>query len=250
MHSYIKENIHTIGTLADGVIVRSSDGGPIRTIGTGNRRHRNGEFQSRKCGRAMPWQSPLELSVLRISEADPGVVTFLSQPHRLEIQIPGSTPLVYFPDIERRIADASVEVLEIKSARDRRWLADTNYQAKIEKAAEIYSRLNWRFAIVDEDELRSTPLTKICRHLVGARGIVIDPMMKHRVLTFVEQRLEGRRRSEIISILGTEPVAERILDGLVLERLLTFDFLSNDLRDPFYRLVRRNEPCFRIGTER
>src|SRR5689334_5958783 len=89
-------------------IVWSEDGGPLRTVIDGRKRHPTGKVGSGsvKTGfRSLPLESvTCEGNVFHIAEASTAVLEIISQPHRLEMYLEGRPkPLLYFPDIFMRV---------------------------------------------------------------------------------------------------------------------------------------------------
>ncbi|MBB3937239.1 hypothetical protein [Aureimonas phyllosphaerae] len=231
---------------ARAVIVRDPSGGPIRPIQGGFRRHHSGYVSSSKVGRAIDWESPLERTVIAYCEVDPGVVWYMSQPHRLEIRT--SVPaLVYVPDVERRLADGSHEVLEVKSRKDRRWLRDPRYGAKVARAAEIYDRLGWRFAIVSEDEIEARPDLRRIERILSSRHVAVPEMPLLRLRRSLETHRNGIPLAEALSLFGDGPRAERILDALTIRRIATRTPFAGP-GDARVRAVRADEPAIGLGV--
>lgn len=230
---------------ARAVIVRDPSGGSIRPIHAGFRRHHVGFISSNKMGRAIDWESPVERTVISYCEVDPGVVAYMSQPHRLEIRTAGST-LVYIPDVERRLADGSREVLEAKSRRDLRWLGDPDYRAKIDLAAEIYQSLGWRFAVVEESEIDARSDLRQVKRMFSSRFAEVPKIQLLDLMSALRQDPDGIPLGSALSLFGSGPRAERILDFLTIRRIAT--------RTPFsggessrVRAVRADEPAIRLG---
>ncbi|WP_128089568.1 hypothetical protein [Bradyrhizobium viridifuturi] len=89
---------------------------------------------------------------MMISEADTAVERFLAQPHRLEIRVEGGRRrLDYFPDLMRRMADGTIEIIEVKKSRDE-IDADPDYAFKIAKAARVYEAVGLTLRIVTADD--------------------------------------------------------------------------------------------------
>ena len=132
-------------------IVRAEEGGPIRTFVERGHRKPVGKFNSAKNGRAHPWEAIDERHLLWISEVDPQVVTYLAQPWRLEISLRGEKrKLLYFPDMERRIDNGAVEIIEVKKAIEEIG-KDPQYAFKIRVARKVCAALGYTFRVLTRE---------------------------------------------------------------------------------------------------
>ncbi|MBO6667617.1 TnsA endonuclease N-terminal domain-containing protein [Parvibaculum sp.] len=135
-------------------VVFSTTDGPLRTIVTGTKCRPTGVYNSVKTGHAQPYESQAELLFMRQCEADHEVVTWLAQPHRLEIFVEGKK-LIYFPDFSVLYADGREEVVEIKRDKAREVFGEL--AIKLERAERIYQTANVGFRILDLSDLRVEP---------------------------------------------------------------------------------------------
>ncbi len=146
---------HTRATMiavSKATIVEAPDWHPIRTFVERAHNKPVGRLVSRKSRRAMPWEGFGERHLMMISEADTAVERFLAQPHRLEIRVEGGRRrLDYFPDLMRRMADGTIEIIEVKKSRDE-IDADPDYAFKIAKAARVYEAVGLTLRIVTADD--------------------------------------------------------------------------------------------------
>ena len=128
-------------------------GGPVRLIINGRHHKPVGRYASRKARRSLPWEAWGELAYLWVCEADADVVSYLTQPHRLTIRLPGGGSAVYYPDIRRDLADGAVEIVEIKK-RDGDARRTRDYALKLELARLVYEGLGWTYRILVESDLK------------------------------------------------------------------------------------------------
>lgn len=167
-------------------IVTATDGGSIRTISAISLRRPNGRFPSRKAMRTMPYDAMHERDLLWISEADPAVVTFLSQPHRLELNVRGrDRPLIYFPDVRRDMEDGTIEIVETKKSASE-VTADPAYEQKIALARQVYSMLGWRFRILDWPTIKHGPTLSNARMIAGSRHVRLGTKDRMLVLFLLQ----------------------------------------------------------------
>ena len=154
-------------------IVHGLRGFPIRNNATLGHTKPTGMFMSRKCGRAMPWESFHELHLMWISECDTSVWRYLAQPLRLELYVPHQTnPIIYFPDIERHLEGGVIEVIEVKKTEeevDR----DPFYAFKIGMAKKVFRAAEIRFRTITADKY-----IDIEPRLGNARMISLDRFTK------------------------------------------------------------------------
>ena len=133
-------------------IVHGARGFPIRNNAAQGHTKPTGIFMSRKCGRAMPWESFHELHLMWISECDTAVRRFLVQPLRLEIYVRNrANPIMYFPDVERRFDDGVIEVVEVKKTKEEVG-RDPFYALKIEMAKKVFRTAQYRFRIMTAED--------------------------------------------------------------------------------------------------
>lgn len=151
-------------------LIEREDGGPLRPIATGRRRRPVGCYYSYKCGRASPWESRTELLGLYHAEVRFDVVDYRAQPHTLEMFHEGKK-FKYTPDLEQRLADGRVEIVEIKGEFDA--LADPDYTTKLEVARDVYAAAGQSFRVVERKELEAQPLFKAIEEIQNYRRTAI-----------------------------------------------------------------------------
>jgi len=135
-------------------IVESDDGGPLRLIINGRHIKPTGRYPAFKArGASFPYEADHEMGLMEISDADKAVISYLAQPHRVEIPVPWQNrPLVYFPDLRRNLADGSVEIIETKREDDRR-AREPHYQFKLDVVREVYAGEGWTFRTLQKQEI-------------------------------------------------------------------------------------------------
>ncbi len=73
----------------------------------------SGMFVSKKCGGSRYWEARAEHYGIRLLEADPDVISYIHQPHRLEIATNNGV-LTYLPDLMFAHQDGRIGVVETK----------------------------------------------------------------------------------------------------------------------------------------
>lgn len=218
-------------------------GGPVRTIITGRKRIPTGRFHSAKNGRSLPWEGEVEPDYLVVCEADTDIVSFLSQPHMLEIDVGSDDPLIYFPDLDLLHADGSREIVEIKSAADR---PTDDYSYKLDVAREYYAGLGWNFSKIHENEVRRQPRLKNAKQIYLSRNVHVSPHDMLKVMRFVGERGVVDLAS-VIAKLGGGPVAKRQAYSLMIRRVIWIDIELLPLDDDSpVRLVTRDPDMWRL----
>lgn len=224
-----------MGSLAARIVV-SDNGSPIRPIINGRHRKPTGRYTSLKAGGAMPWEDKREREFFWISEADTAVVSYLAQPHRLEIEVGEARPLIYFPDIRRDLADGSVEIREIKKHYDPS--DDPDYHRKLDLAKSIYERLGWSFRIIEGAELAQGRVLTNAKRIQRDRDVVVDT--RHR--TIAENVVAGSggraRMGDVREALSPSLAGEALLFALIVRRVVSVDLHSRLDDDAGVTLVR------------
>jgi len=207
------------------VIVTATNGGPIRTI-TGRALLRpNGRFPSRKAWRVLPFEAMHERALMWICEADPSIKTFLSQPHRLEMNIGEARPLVYFPDLMWESADGRIEIIETKKTLSevRR---DPRYEMKLELARWVYEREGWSYRVLDEKTIFAEPRWSNARAIVTDRHTVLSSRDKLRLIERLQQGpiTYGKAIATLsVSDSPFDPVARAKLHAMFVRRQAHID---------------------------
>lgn len=132
-------------------IVRAKGGGPIRTVIQKVAKMPTGEFPSLKAGTALPWEGIPERQFLWVSECDWNVRSLMVQPMRMEFRMSDGGVLIYFPDVERRLADTAIEIVEIKK-KESEARRDPNYSFKLWLARRVCEVRGWKFRILSADK--------------------------------------------------------------------------------------------------
>lgn len=198
-------------------------GGPVRRIIHGRHRKPTGRYHSVKAGRSLPWEDRAERKYFWLCEADTAVVAYLAQPHGLEINVAGrSRPLLYYPDVRRDMADGRVEIREIKSRAARTRLRDPDYDLKLDLAGEIYVRLGWDYAILDEDADIEHPRQRMAtaREIQRHRRVGLETRDRFALIEAVEREGTAAPLGAVIEALGGEPIGRAKAYAAVVRRLV------------------------------
>jgi hypothetical protein len=127
-----------------------------------------GEFPSLKAGIALPWEGISERHYVWVCEADWNVLKFLMQPMRIEFHMSDGTVLIYFPDVERILADGTIEIIEFKK-KEEEAKRDADYRFKLWLARQVCEVRGWTFRILSAEKYLAEG-----HRLANARLIRID----------------------------------------------------------------------------
>ncbi|WP_293340738.1 TnsA endonuclease N-terminal domain-containing protein [Parvibaculum sp.] len=218
-HKKVKADIAKLNREAR--IVTSTTGGPLRTIVTGTKRRPTGQFMSTKTGRAQPYESQAELLFMQQCEANHEVVTWLAQPHRLEMFVEGEK-LIYFPDFNVLYADGREVVVEIK--RDKTKEVYGKLAVKLEKAAYVYRSLNIRFQILDLTDLKKDPR---CSNAEEIHRHARTRFFHHEVFPIIDQLHRCPSGTiplgRAVEILGGNVIGHKKLCAMIVRRHFGLD---------------------------
>ncbi|WLA64920.1 TnsA endonuclease N-terminal domain-containing protein [Bradyrhizobium diazoefficiens] len=131
--------------------MRAKGGGPIRTVIQKVAKMPTGDFLSLKTGRPLPWEGIPERHFLWVCEADWNVRKFMTQPMRMEFYMSDGSKLIYFPDVERHLADTAIEIVEIKK-KENEAQRDPDYGFKLWLARQVCEVRGWKFRIFTEEK--------------------------------------------------------------------------------------------------
>lgn len=221
-----REELNRILLSGQPKIVHSEDGGALRRIINGRNVMATGQFPAFKARRAMPEQADHEVGLMQHSEADPAVVSYVSQPHRLVVPVPWQNrPLIYIPDLRRDLADRRVEIFETKKPDDAR-LNNDEYILKLDIATFIYGREDWSFRVLTEEQILETRLHRNCQDMCRFAFAKIHPATIFTLESEIDKAggsLPFARAEEIV------PGGRPILFAMMIRRHIVFDIRGNIL---------------------
>ncbi|MEY9753783.1 TnsA endonuclease N-terminal domain-containing protein [Bradyrhizobium yuanmingense] len=219
---------------AKAMIVEAPNWLPIRTFVEFAHSKAVGRWTSRKVRRALPWESYAERAFFRCCEVDPAVTSFLAQPHRLELNVGRSKPLIYFPDVRVQYADGTTEIVEIKRSEEE--LADPDYGEKLAGAASVYKALGWEFRIIiAEEEIDVDPLYSNAKRICADRhSLILRPAVVAIEEAFhAETQIALGEAEEIVARAAGIPLdhAVAILRAMVCTRRVAIEPTKRLRRD-------------------
>lgn len=243
-------------------IVRSTDGGPLRRIPKSSGSKPTGTFVSVKGAyRAMPWESiRCELPVIEICEAASPVVTFLAQPHRLELFVRGQArPLIYLADLEatvetdfykslmqgRPFGEAALDwrpsddlrrgtprllVIEVKDDADPR-IEDRAYQRKLKMAKSVYAKLGIGFLTVVRSRDIACVDANLVRRVTLDRFTKVSPVDVDNCMRILGGRPYGPKLRDVVDALGGGGEGRAKAAALHVSRVFSIDLRRGFIPD-------------------
>jgi hypothetical protein len=218
-----EETLKYLRTKAD--IEHGTGGGPAREVHQRGKRKPIGRYPSFKARRALTWESVHERQVMWQCEADPEIVHFAAQPHKVTIRLPewdGKT-MVYYPDLLRRYASGREEIIEVK--KNLREIEDEpEYAYKLELAQMVYEAKGYNFKILTaEDDIEIEPfLTNVqtIQRYRFTRINTLDRLKFHETLDAAGGPLAFARAVEAVSASRSkfDPTAIAFVYAMVVRR--------------------------------
>jgi hypothetical protein len=201
-------------------IVASEDGGALKRIINGRNIFATGQYPSFKGKRGFPEQADHEVGIMQHSDVDVAVLYYTAQPHRVVIPVRWERqPLIYFPDLQRNLADGRIEILETKAENDPR-LKDEHYKFKLDVVQLLYEREGWSFRILTEKEILGTRLHDNCEAMCRFAFAKIHPGTIARLENEIDKAggsVPFCRAAEVV------PGGWPILYALMIRRHIQFD---------------------------
>ncbi len=207
--------------LPSATVVLTPDGAPIRSVLTGRRVMVTGFYNSRKAGRALPYEGMNELALLKRSEVDTQVVDYRSQPFRFEFVLDGAKR-IYIADCVRLLEDRSIEVIEVKG--DPRQLQAPAYAEKLDAVRDACSKLDWRFRVLTRKQLFEPKVSYANIDQIQSRRMVrFDQSQAYRAVDFLDQRGGKTTLGSLAETLGKGPLGIAIAQAMMVSRLIEID---------------------------
>lgn len=187
----------------------------IRKVVTRSGRGLRGYFPSKKLGRMVAWESPLERDAILLFEYSPGVASYEEQPE-LILYPDGDEVRRYFPDFEITTTSGIKLHIEVKNSRK---LSIPKTAAKYRTIAAHYQSEGRHYRILTEREIRREPLFSNLKRLIQYHhsGELLDTALDH-----VTRKLRN----------GTLQMSALELDTPSIWRLLAHGHLRCDLKSP------------------
>lgn len=256
-------------------VLESKDGGPVRRILDGRKTIYTGYFISVKADFAqMPWESRHgEKTTMILLEASSRVVSYLAQPHRLEIFVKGKkAPLQYFPDQRALVHPSFLDdllrgvpfsiaalapsndepddklktvVFEIKDDRDRRQFSP-KYIAKLELAKQVYKMMGITFLTIQRSEDIFPGHLRVASSVVSWRHTTVGQLD----VWLVQRALAAGYRSaaNIVAALGGGPLGWAKLRALHIRRYIEIDLTETVSPDSCVRLLHNSFARIRVTS--
>lgn len=219
-------------------IVLPHEGGSLRTVITGSKKHPTGVLASRKTGFSQYWEGFPERLLILSSEVDHRVADYQAQPFRFEF-VHGGRLLTYIADHVRQYHDGSVEVVEVK--RTSRDLKDPDYQLKLGCVREICEELGWKFTVAFlSRDVVPRQLQRNLELIHSRRFATIGKPHLRAIAAFEQERGSHGEYGELSRFLmpGRPTIGETITQGLIAVGRLVADLTKPLLAGSLIRIER------------
>lgn len=128
----------------------------------------SGRYTSYKCDEPQDYESSLERDFLILTDFDPNVIKFETQPFTIEYEFENKLRK-YTPDVYIKLARSKSQIIEIKYSDDIKKNGE-KYKPKFDAAKYYADNNNLEFKIITEKEIRSTYLENV-KFLLPFRNI-------------------------------------------------------------------------------
>lgn len=210
--------------LPSATIVLTPDGAPIRSILTGRRVMVTGFYNSRKAGRALPYEGMNELALLKCSEVDTHVVDYRSQPFRFEFVLDGAKR-IYIADCVRLLDDRSLEVIEVKGSLKQ--LQAPAYAEKLDAVRDACIKLDWRFRVLTRKRLFEPKVVYANVDQIQSRRMVrFDQLDAYRAIDLMEQQGGQTTLGRLAETLSKGPKGVAVAQAMMVRRLVEIDLAA------------------------
>lgn len=199
------------------------EGGAIRTIITGGKKHATGVYPSRKTGSRQYWEGFPERWMILESEVAAWVIDYQTQPFRFEFVYDG-TPYTYIADHCRQLEDGTVEVIEVK--RTERDLSDPDYRLKLACVHELCRQVTWSFKVAFLHRSQTTRNRQRNLELIQSRRFVTIRSSHLQALADFRRKNGPESTYEALTIALSEGHAflgRAVVQALIARGLLTID---------------------------
>ena len=173
-----------------------------RKVITRSGRKIRGKFPSRKLGKQVHWESPLERDAIVMFEVHPLVLSYQEQPIEETYYDSKGLPHKCYPDFRIRSLEGQELLVEVKRNAD---LKRPSVRGKLERIALHFEQKGMRYRVITETEIHRQPLrANVARLWDALRSAQISDGARAIVAALRADRLF--RASELAAQLGSEHV--------------------------------------------
>ncbi|PXA90884.1 hypothetical protein DMC47_27090 [Nostoc sp. 3335mG] len=215
---------------------------PIRTIVGRVYTRPVGSFPSVKTAITQPWDAIQQRNLIHISEADPQIIDYCTEPHRGECST-GVEDFIYFPDLIRLRVDGTIEVIEVKNSLDE-VDRDPEYKRKLGYFGSIYEQLGWSFKIFDRSEIEREPRLSNARAISLDRATTVTTAHRMSLLEALQDGGGTIGFGEAVASLSEQANPECATGRARLHALIVKRFIEIDINKPItlFSPIRLAEP--------
>jgi hypothetical protein len=242
-----EQTLRYLRTKAD--IEHGKDGGPAREVHARGKRKPIGRYPSLKARHALTWESVHERQVMWQCEADPEIVDYAAQPHKVTIRLPewDGEIMVYYPDLLRRYANGREEIIEVKKNLNE-INDEPDYAYKLELAQMVYEAKGYNFKILTaEDDIEIEPFLTNVQTIQRFRFTRINTLERlkfHETLDAADGSLAFARAVEAVSPTRSkfDPAAIAFVYAMVVRREAWIDIRGHFGHDTPIRRIPEPTP--------
>lgn len=186
-----------------------------RKVVSRSRARGTGKFPSWKMGRMVEWESPYELKVFRIIDADPTILSFSEQPVVISFLMSGEVHR-HYPDLAVQ-RQSGVELWEIKPRKDN---VDAETKARTELLSSALAEYGIRYELVGAAEFAQGSTLANAETLLKRGRTPVSAIEREQARRLFSDLLVVRWGDIVGGILGERGC--RIICRLALEGVVGF----------------------------
>jgi hypothetical protein len=196
-----------------------------RKVITRSGRKIRGKFPSRKLGKQVHWESPLERDAIVMFEVHPLVLMFQEQPIEEIYYDSEGQPHKCYPDFLLKTVGGQELLVEVKRSAD---LIRPSVRSKLERIALHFEQKGMPYRVITETEIHRQPLRANVERLWDAlRSVQINDAARAIVQGLRADRLY--RSSELVAQLGSEGVLLALIGSGALRTNLEADWTPESI---------------------
>ena len=191
---------------------------PVRRVVTRSGRHIRGKFPSRKMGRMVEWESPLEADAIRLFEFNPGVRAYYSQPSVEHYHDAFGTTRSFVPDFRIDWLHGGSLLVEVKSDADAAYPPTQHLLGLKAMAMQLQGK---PYRLLTPAQIKSQPLFENLKLLEShAKGPLCPESMEYM------GALSNR------TIFSLQDIAHQLGSTQMVFRAIAHGLLRTDLQQP------------------
>lgn len=207
----------------------------IRRITNAGSKKIIGKFASKKMNTAVLWESQIKRDFIYLLEIDPDVISFSSQPFRIDYTSNGCGRH-YTPDffVERR---SKKQVVEIKPSKK---IHTEKIREILRHIPPLCARQGWEFVLLTDEMIRVYPRLDNVKLLHKYSRIQLKPHQFLVLEAFIRKN-EGATLREVEEALSSRGISRDIIFALIYQGFFETDLMAPIRNDSVLRLSESSE---------